>query len=227
MLKKLILLACSYRPGGRCVAGIEIVDNRAQGWVRPVCLNGEGQVHDSDRICLNQHTANKLSVIQIDFTTAQNHPMQKENMLFTHDAKWTHVGNYLQAHEYLSPLLQRPTSLWENGLHSTNGINDKVPVGIVRTSRDSLYFIRPTRLFVHIATEGEAFDNPQRKVRARFYYNSVEYMFSLTDAMILEQYANHRNGEYEINNCYLVVSLGGEHLGYYWKIAAAIYEVQE
>lgn len=227
MKKRLIILACSYRPNGRCVAGVEIVDNVIQGWVRPVCVKGGGEVHDLDRTCLNHHMANKLSIVDIDFIDAQNHAMQKENILFQHGATWSHISKYSQSHEYLRPFLQNPASLWENGLHSTNGKNDKVPVSTVKNKRDSLYFIRPTRLFIHIATEGEAFDNPKRKIRVKFFYNSVEYMLSLTDSEYLERYANHQNGEHEIINCYLVVSLGGEYLNHYWKIGAAIYEAIE
>lgn len=227
MIKRLVILACSYRPDGRCVAGIELVDNVCSGWVRPVCSTGQGQVHTIDRVCDNGKNAVKLSIVEIDFGDNQNHPMQQENIYFDHGVKWKYISPYRRSHEYLSPFLETPASLWENGTHSTEGINDKVPVNVVKRARQSLYFIRPTRLFIHIATEGEAFGNPRRKVRARFFYNGVEYMFSLTDAGILDEFSEHENGEYEIHNAYMTVSLAGEHLQHYWKIAAAIIRVEQ
>lgn len=226
MIKRLLILACSYRPGGRCVAGIELIDNVCSGWVRPVCSVGEGQVHESDRICDNGKAAMKLSIVEIDVGNNQNHPLQRENMLFEHGAKWKYIKPYGRTHEHLAPLLETPRALWENGTHSSEGCNDKVPVSVVKQARQSLYFIRPTKLYIHIATEGAAYGNSRRKVRARFYYNSVEYMFSIMDAGILEEFSEHKNGEYEIFNAYMTVSLAGEHLGHYWKIAAAIIRVE-
>lgn len=226
MFKRLVILACSYRPGGRCVAGIELVDNTSVGWVRPVCSAGEGQVHDSDRICDNGKTAVKLSVVEVDVNESQNHPMQRENIYFNHDVKWRYVSEYPRTHRSLTCFLQSPQILWENGINSTNGINDKVPVSCVVGTRQSLFFIKPTKLFIHIATEGEEFGNPTRKVRARFYYNKIQYMFSLMDADILEEFKTYENGEYEIINAYMVVSLAGEYLQHYWKIAAAIIKAE-
>ncbi|HBU8664182.1 TPA: hypothetical protein MDD69_001190 [Klebsiella oxytoca] len=226
MIKRLVLLACSYRPGGRCVAGIELIDNVCSGWVRPVCSSGEGQVHDVDRICDNGKSAIKLSVVEIDVGENQNHPMQQENVYFNHGVRWKYISPYRKSHEFLAPFLETPPSLWENGIHSTNGLNDKVPVGIVKRPRQSLFFIRPTRLFIHIATEGGEFGTPHRKVRARFFYNSVEYIFSLMDAGILDEFKTRENGEYEIFNSYMTVSLAGEYLQHYWKIAASIIRVE-
>ena len=227
MIKRLIILACSYRPGGRCVAGIELVDNVCSGWVRPVCSTGDGQVHESDRVCDNGKIAMKLSIVEIELGERQNHPIQRENILFDHGVKWKYIRSYRCSHEFLAPLVEKPEILWENDTHSTEGINDKVPIRAGDQPRQSLYFIRPTQLFVHIATEGEAFGNPHRKVRARFIYNGVEYMLSLMDAGILDEYKNHKNGEYQIKNAYMTVSLAGEHLNHYWKIAAAIIRVKE
>ncbi|HHN8406096.1 TPA: dual OB domain-containing protein [Morganella morganii] len=222
MFRRLVLLACSYRPGGRCVAGFELVDGNSAGWVRPVCSSGEGQVHDSDRICDNGKTAVKLSVVEVDVDKSQNHPMQRENVIFNHNVKWKYVSEYPQTHLSLTCFLESPHTLWENGFNSTNGVNDKVPVSLVKGTRQSLFFIKPTKLFIHIATEGEEFGNPIRKVRARFNYNNIEYMFSLMDADILDEFKTSANGEYEIFNAYMVVSLAGEYLQHYWKIAAAI-----
>ncbi len=190
-----------------------------------MCSTGEGQVHDLDRLCVNGSYAKKLSIVDVDIHGSQNHPMQRENFLFTHGAKWTHVGIYSSTHQHLTPFLETPATLWENGVHSTNGLNDKVPVGIVNGTRQSLYFIKPTKLFIHIGTEGEDFGTPRRKVRARFFYNNVEYMFSLMDTNILDEFNNHQNGEYEISDAYMTVSLAGEHLKHFWKIAAAIIRV--
>ena len=152
--------------------------------------------------------------------------MQRENIYFNHGVKWRYISAYPKSHEFLAPFLETPPSLWENGTHSTNGLNDKVPVGMVGRPRQSLFFIRPTRLFIHIATEGEDFGTPRRKVRARFFYNSVEYIFSLMDAGVLDEFRTHENGEYEIFNSYMTVSLAGEHLQHYWKIAASIIRVE-
>lgn len=222
MIKRIVILACSYRPGGRCVAGIEIIDNVCSGWVRPVCSTGEGQVHDLDRFCDNNKYAVKLSIVEIDLNENQNHPMQCENFYFSHGVKWKYIKAYPKTHQYLIPFLETPITLWENGVHSTNGLNDKVPVNIVKQPRQSLYFIRPTTLFIHISTEGEDFGKPKRKVRARFIYNRVEYIFSVMDAGILDEFKEHANGEYEILNAYMTVSLAGEYMNHFWKIAAAI-----
>ncbi len=43
-LKRIVLLAKSWRPGGMCIAGREIVNGQIGGWVRPVDVKNDDAI---------------------------------------------------------------------------------------------------------------------------------------------------------------------------------------
>ena len=83
MKKQFICLANSFKEGGRCIAGIELINNEiilnnnTPKWIRPISDKGHGEVETN----LVSHL-NLLDIVEIE--VSQNVPSgyQSENALF-------------------------------------------------------------------------------------------------------------------------------------------------
>ncbi len=82
--------------------------------------------------------------------------------------------------------------------------------------------IEPTLLNVAVIVEVAEFDNPRRRVRARFEHNNCQYKLSVTDPVAVLKYLGQGDGEYPIQEAILCISLGEMYLHYAYKLVAAI-----
>ena len=123
---RIVCLANSRRPPGRCVAGKVIEeDGRIGGWIRPVPRTGGDGLsveHVRDRIdCEPAH----LDVVEIP--TLQSAPalFQTENVAIDDTKRWAIVGRFDDLG--MDALLDAPGELWLQGYSSGEGRNDRVP----------------------------------------------------------------------------------------------------
>ena len=91
-LKHIICLANSHRPGGRCIAGKEILsDGSVGGWIRPVSSGSTEAVSQRERQYEDGGEPNVLDVIGIPLKNASPNSFQKENWLLAPNVRWEKI----------------------------------------------------------------------------------------------------------------------------------------
>ena len=146
---------------------------------------------------------------------------QTENHILDAAYYWTKKGEFSFAD--LSKLVDAPEILWSNGDSTYNGLNDRVKVDVAAGQPNSLVLLKAQDLTVSVHTEGAAFGNPRRRVRASFKHNGTDYILAVTDPLAEREFLAKPNGTYSIENAYLCVSLGEAHTdGNCYKLVAAI-----
>ena len=220
--KRILCLANSRKLQGRCIAGKELVGDRAVGWIRPVSSREHQEVSEYERQYQDGSDPRVLDIIDVPLIEPRPHGCQQENWLLDPDAYWAKVRSVDcgDLDEYLDVV---PT-LWVNGHSTYNGLNDKVPQAIADTLGNSLCLIKVAQLQLVVFTPGEAFGNPKRRVQARFTHERVSYHIWVTDPGYERAYLARQDGGYNLGTCFVTVSLGEPHLGACYKLAAAIIE---
>ena len=194
-------------------------------WIRPVSERINHEISEEDRRYENGCGAQVFDIIDVEFKEKVNHPAQEENYMIDDRYYWTKNGVYDGC---LDDLVDSPSTLWDNGHSSYYGLNDRVPVTAVVKPIQTLYLIRPSNLTIIIRTEGAKFGNGKKKIRANFSYNETIYEISVTDPEVERICLALGEGEYQpTGQCYVTVSLGEAWEGYYYKLVAGIFEVQQ
>lgn len=220
--KTMVCLANSWKHGsGRCVAGRETIAGRFGGWIRPVSARPTQEISEDERQYQDGQDPKVLDIIAIEMTRPQPEHHQQENHLIDADYYWVKQGivSWLD----LQAAVEEPAgSLWLNGNSSSNGYNDQVPEGRVIGLVRSLYLVRPDKLTLVVASEGGSFGPPRRRVRARFELCGYSYSIVVTDPWIQHQQLASSDGETELDDTLICVSLGEVFKGYAYKLAAAV-----
>jgi len=219
--KAIICLANARRPGGRCVAGKEVLKTALGGWIRPVSARPTSEVNAEERQYEPGAEPAIFDIIGIPMRTpAPNNP-QTENHIIDAHSHWRKLGQF--AWEDLDELSDSPASLWANGSSSFQGLNDRMPGWLATDFRNSLHLIRPDDVVIRVVTSGADFGDHRRRVRAQFVYRDTKYDFIVTDPASEEPFLARPNGEYTIGASYFCVSVTPEHTdGYSYKLVAII-----
>lgn len=223
MDKIFICLANSRKVSGRCIAGKELVNGTCGGWIRPISERDSHEISESDRRYKDGTTAQVFDIIRLKLKRKAEHHAQSENYIIDDGYYWSKEGRYSGQ---LELLLDAPPSLWQLEYSSYNGKNDRIPVDTINSAGPSLYFIHPQNLEIIVRIEGAEFGNAKRKVRAAFSYRGKHYIVSVTDPEIERVYLAKGEGRFKpTGKCYMTISLGEAWDGYYYKLAAGIFEV--
>lgn len=145
---------------------------------------------------------------------------QQENWLLDPDHYWQRVAR-LQWSD-LGALADPVGWLWVDGDSSYNGMNDRIALGQASGIRSSLRLVRVDRMTLSVFKPGEAFGNPKRRVQGRFEHAGADYHLWVTDPLYERAYLAKQDGDDEIAESFLTVSLGEPHNGYCYKLIAAI-----
>ena len=216
LVKRIVCLAYSEMPGGRCVAGRELQGNsRPGGWIRPV------SGHDGEGVSLSQTQYRDgvlprlLDIMDVPVLRPEPSHHQAENWLIDPNRRWNRVD--VLAPSFLPEWSESTFTLWTNGDSSTAGRNDRVILTVAKSLQGSLYFIQADlelRVFEHFN---------KRRVQGRFWHNDANYWLSVTDPDYKQAYLKRPNGTYHIGECYITVSLTGVYIdGKCYKVIAAI-----
>ncbi len=215
-VKRIVCLAYSDMPGGRCVAGREMRQGgKIGGWIRPVSgRDGEG-VSISQTRYRDGVFPRLLDVIDVPVLRPEPKDHQKENWLIDPERRWQRVG--VLDSSFLPKCLESTFSLWPNGDSSSSGRNDRVSIAVARPLGESLYLIK-----AHL--ELRVFDHyDKQRVQGRFWHNGANYWLSVTAPDYRQEYFNRGNGTYLVGDCYITVSLAGGYIdGKCYKVIAAI-----
>jgi hypothetical protein len=208
-----ICLANSFKYGGRCLAGIEIVlndskytivknDNGTPKWIRPVSRKEHRELP-----MLETQNINMLDIVEIE--DIENCPNNAHSENVFHSSLKRTGKKISQNANNLNNLC--------NNLHSKIFFNKgkAVPADIFQQTEYSLMLIK--------ASNCTFFNDEKNKLRVRFSYNSTEYDLPVTDPIFISYMKakglDHINAE---NNYYFTISLGEELEGWHYKLVAGI-----
>jgi hypothetical protein len=221
-IKRIVCLANSRKLNGRCVAGKELVEAAAVGWVRPVSAREHEEVSEYERQYEDGSDPRLLDIIDVPLLEPRPRGYQQENWLLDPDEYWVKVGR--ASWDDLETLSDPVAALWVNGHRTYNGVNDKIPLASAGDVTTSLRFLRVERVTLSVCKPGEAFGNPKRRVQGRFRHDGVGYWLWVTDPRYERAYLAKPDGNYEIGESFLTVSLGEPHNEACYKLIAAIIE---
>jgi hypothetical protein len=219
--KRIVCLADSKKPGGRCVAGKEVLQDGYGGWIRPVSARPSAEINLEERQYEDGREPQILDVIEIPMLAPVPRVHQTENHMIEAESYWTKVGEL--PWQRLADLADSPPSIWGNGDSTFHGRNDRMTQAAASQFHDSLCIIQPSNVAVRVLVPGAAFGNPKRRARARFTYKDVHYDFMVTDPIAERVFLARPNGEYNIGDVYFCISLAEAHTdGYCYKLVATI-----
>ena len=219
-VRKILCLANSRKLNGRCIAGKEIVSDKSGGWIRPVSAREHEEVSEYERQYSDGSDPRVLDIIDVPLLKHIPRDYQTENWLLDPDNYWQRTG---QANwDSLVDFVESPKSLWINGHSTFNGLNDKIPIGLAKRLDSSLYLIYVENLQLSVFKPGETFGNPKRRVQGQFEYKGKHYKLWVTDPGYEKAYLAKQDGDYDIGQCYLTISLGEAHNNASYKLIAAI-----
>ena len=221
-IKRIICLANSRKPSGRCIAGRELLDDQPAGWIRPVSAREHEEVSEREREYQNGEDPHVLDVIDVPVLEARPGTFQSENWLLDPDYYWSKVSR-LDASD-LGNCVDNEGPLWLNISSTIAGLNNRIPVDQANELTSSLTLIHVPAVRISVFSPGAAFGNPKRRVQAEFKLGSDDYWLRVTDPIYERRYLAQDNGEYTLGPCYLTVSLGEPYEGYAYKLVAAIIE---
>lgn len=103
-------------------------------------------------------------------------------------------------------------------------MNDKIPLSLADTLDNSLRLIRVERLRISVFKPGEAFGNLKRRVQGRFQHAGTRYWLWVTDPGYERAYLAKPDGDYQIGESFLTISLGEAYNDACYKLIAAVIE---
>lgn len=216
MDKYFICLANSYKRGGRCVAGVEIiidpdgqwsVRRDAVGkpiWIRPIDRHTEyGEIPEGDA-----HFLPLLSVVKITDVVPCPQHAHSEDVYF---ASMYAIGKVLPHSDVIKQLI--------DSIHDVLFYDSEFSISIDTYNQGdySLMLIHPGHFSFHL---------DPTKARAKYFmtfsYNGVSYDFSVTDPYFYAYINQHPDALEYLSDVYLVLSLGLEYEGRHHKLVAAV-----
>lgn len=222
VVKRIVCLANSRKLSGRCVAGKELLGSKPIGWIRPVSTREHEEVSEYERQYQDGSDPRVLDIMDVPLLAARPTGYQQENWLLDPEHYWVKVGR--RGWNELSQLADPVAPLWVNGQSTYNGLNDKIPLAMAGGLTSSLRLIHVDRLALSVFKPGEAFGNPKRRVQGRFQHDGVEYRLWVTDPAYERTHLAKPDGDYEIGESFLTLSLGEAFNDACYKLIAAVIE---
>ena len=216
MDKYFICLANSYKRGGRCVAGVEIVFDNSGGWkpvrnddgrprwIRPIAKTTYGEIPNFMAEDIELFSVVKLT--NVAFCPEQAHV---ENVYYS----------LMEQCEYNVSLEPSILNQLIDNKHQSIFQNRGRAV-----SAEMLMGINYSLMLVHPDKAGAYRDENREKSknRMKFTYYGVEYDFPITDPAFLDEFKRKPERYDNIPDVYLALSLGLEFEGWHHKLVAGV-----
>lgn len=202
-VKRIVCLANSFKTGGSCVAGREVLGDDFGGWVRPVSARPTAEVSPSESRYDNRTSPKLLDIVDVALLKPDPRHHQRENHVIDASQRWTKVGELPWS--ALTHICDHPKSLWINSGH-TKGPDyyDCISQVEAESLDHSLLLIKPDDLSIEV---GPHYYTRKRAYRARFHYRGTYYNMSLTDPVATNAYSAKGDGSYVLEDAYLCISL--------------------
>lgn len=220
--KRIVCLANSRKLSGRCIAGRELIDGEPGAWIRPVSKREHQEVSEHERQYQDGSDPRVLDVIEVPLLDPKPGTYQRENWLLDPSFYWERVGR--ATWDQLEALTDQIEPLWMNGHSTYHGSNDEIPTAQADALESLLRLVHVASVKLAVFAPGQAFGNSKRRVQASFLHGGDDYRLWVTDPLYELQYLASPNGEHQLGECFLTVSLGEPYNGYCSKLVAAIIE---
>ena len=209
---QMIVLANSYKNGGRCVAGFDVT---GQKLVRPISVQTHGELSmsqceiDVDGV---QRGVRCLDLIEIPVGSSTPQVAQPENHeLLTGKWKWLTSLDRKQAVDFLELLHECSKELLFNCDSKVD--HNEVDGGQVSKSLTVIKVANPI-FFLGLRKEKSA------QLRTKFSYSGVIYDLPITDDRPWIKYAREEPERFSKGTWYFTISLGELWNGSMWKLVA-------
>ena len=218
--KRMVCLANSRKMQGRCVAGRELNAGVVGAWIRPVSDRPAEEVSEYERQYQDGSDPRVLDIIQVPLLEARPKDYRQENWLIDPQLYWAKLGTLIW--QGLPSFQDRTGPLWVIGNSTYNGLNDRIPLTQAIELRSSLKLIHVRSLELKVFAPGEAFGNTKRRVQARFAFDGMDYWLWVTDPIVERKYLAESDGEYEVGEAYLTISIGEPYQGCCYRLVATV-----
>lgn len=216
--KTIVCFANSRKTSGRCVAGKEWRDGTPAEWVRPISTRPTHEISEAERRYEDGRDPQLLDIVLIPCVKHHPLPYQRENHVIDPENQWVRRG-VLEWND-IGNWLDKPTTLWGTGQGSYSGLSNRVAIG--KEDGSSLFLISTERLRLLVGRKAPEYPDSKRGVRGEFTYRGETYRMDVTDPVIERKYFSQADGQYEIHNPVLCVSLGDPYQGYFYKLIAGV-----
>ena len=216
MEKYFICLANSYKHGGRCIAGVEVVpksdgsldiirhDNGRPRWIRPVSMSVNGEIPN--------HLAESFKIFSLVKLSDVEPCPDKAHSEDVHCSRMEICPFELSLNsDFLSQLIDTR----HQAIFYYRG--KAIPAKMIDRLDYSLMLIHPEHACAYCDEERE-----NSKYRMKFTYYGTNYDFPITDPVFLEQFKKSPDNYSDLNGVYLVLSLGLEFEGFHFKLVATV-----
>jgi hypothetical protein len=221
--RTIICLANSFKPpSGRCVAGKEFEGARAGQWIRPVSTRAGREVSEEERRYENGRTAQLLDIIRVPLDHPAPMVHQTENYVLAEEHTWVKEGSATP--EQVAAMLDaHDPAFWIDAQSTYHGMNDKVPPVVAAQIPCSLKLISVPALRLQVRSEDGFEGAPsRRRVRGRFELQGRHYLLSVTDPEIVQRYLGQPDGDHNIVDATLCVSLAEIWNGFAFRVIASV-----
>ena len=180
------------------------------------------EVSDAERQYEDGSDPELLDIVDIPLLEHCPSDYQQENWLLDPEHNWAKVDTC--PWEDLTQYSEVGGTLWRNGTHTRNGRNDQIPHHQAAEETSSLKLIHVDEVRLRVFAPGEDYGDPRRRVQARFQFDRSNYALWVTDPEIEQHYREQPNGNYDLAECYLTISLCEPFQDHCQKLVAAILE---
>ena len=203
--KTFVCLANSFKHGGRCVAGIEIVNGGFGPWIRPVSHRPGRGLNHGERSYANGTECALLDVIEADFDEHAPDGYQSENWLITEGSRWRKVGSV--GADELAPVIHHGNGpLWPHTGSTGGGQNDKIDAANLGALNNSLALVRLDTC--QFTVRANPFNDNRLDVRVIFTWGGQRNNLKVTDPSICHALQNQGAGVYDAQDATMCVSVG-------------------
>lgn len=216
MDKYFVCLANSYKRGGRCIAGIEIVFDNSGGWkpirnedgrprwIRPIAKTTYGEIPN-----FSAENIEMLSVVKLTDVVACPEQCHVENVYYS----------CMESCEYNISLESNMMNQLIDSKHQSifHNRGRAVSAEMLAGINYSLMLIHPDKASAYRDENRE-----KSKNRMKFTYYGIEYDFPITDPAFLDEFKRAPERYDDIPNVYLALSLGLEFEGWHHKLVAGV-----
>ena len=226
-MRRIVCLANSRKPNGRCVAGKLYAQGKFGTWLRPISIREGEELSGQERHISKGLEPALLDILEITISKHKPSGHQPENFTINPEYKFKKVGQ-VPADELIK-VVDKPTNLWIMGYQSkTFGKNDLVPPNRILEVSNSLYLINPHTFTIQVVQGTNSL-----QVRGQFSYLGADYNLRITDPVIEESFIPKGIGQYKIDDVLLTISLaeklftvaGHPSSSGYYKLIAGVIDV--
>jgi hypothetical protein len=197
LVKRIVCLANSFRQGGTCIAGREVLANGYGGWIRPVSARPSAELWLSECLYESNEFPKLLDLIDVPLLDSVSSGHQTENYIIDATRNWVKAGEL--SWRGLEGLEEHPDSLWIDRDRTRDGSFNCVDPVQAATLSSSLMLIRPRNAAVEVSA-AKAF-------WMSFSYQARKYRLKLTDPIVIGLHEKKGSGVYPCGDVYLCVSL--------------------